>query len=52
MAISPTTGAEMVVMRRRIAEANSRKVPRWWNIPVLAILKIRRCRRLKLFAQA
>ena len=39
IAISPITGAEMVVMRRRTAEANSRKVPKWWKIPVLAILK-------------
>jgi len=27
IAMSPTTGAEMVVMRIRIADTNSRKVP-------------------------
>lgn len=39
IAISPMTGAEIVVIRRSIADANSRKVPTWWKIPVLAILK-------------
>jgi len=39
MPISWTTGELMVVMRRRIAAANSKKVPTWWNIPVLAILR-------------
>jgi hypothetical protein len=34
------TGAEMVVMRRRTAEAKRRKVPKWWKIPVLAILTV------------
>jgi hypothetical protein len=29
IAISLTTGAEIVVIRRRTAEANSRKVPKW-----------------------
>jgi hypothetical protein len=40
IAMSPMTGAEIVVMSRRMAEANSRKVPTWWKIPVLAILII------------
>jgi hypothetical protein len=34
IAISRTTGAEMVVMRRRIEAAKRRKVPTWWSIPV------------------
>ena len=38
MAMSLMTGAEMVVMRRRMAAANSKNVPTWWKIPVLAIL--------------
>jgi len=40
MPISWTTGELIVVMRRRIAAANSKKVPTWWNIPVLAILRL------------
>jgi hypothetical protein len=38
MAISLMTGAEIVVIKRRIAEAKRRKVPKWWTIPVLCIL--------------
>jgi hypothetical protein len=34
IAKSPTTGAVMVVMRRRMVAAKRRKVPIWWSIPV------------------
>ena len=40
MAKSLTTGAVMVVMRRRTAAPKRRKVPTWWNIPVSAILTV------------
>jgi hypothetical protein len=40
MAISWMTGAEIVVIKRRIAEAKSRKVPVWWTKPVLCILTV------------
>lgn len=36
--MSPTTGAEMVVMRRRMAAARMKMVPRWWRGDVRAIL--------------
>ena len=36
--ISLTTGAEIVVMRRRMDEIKRRRVPIWWMIPVTAIL--------------
>ena len=42
MEISGMTGAEMVVIKRRIAEAKRRNVPIWWTIPVLCILKVLR----------
>jgi len=32
------TGADMVVMRKRMAAAKRRNVPTWWRIPVAAIL--------------
>jgi len=35
--MSLTTGAEMVVMRRRTAEIKRRRVPTWCIIPVTAI---------------
>lgn len=38
MLMSFITGALMVVMRRRMAEAKSRKVPTWWKSPVFAIV--------------
>jgi len=38
IAMSWMTGAEMVVMRRRIEAAKRRKVPTWWNMPVRAIV--------------
>lgn len=37
--ISLITGAEMVVMRRRIEDAKRKNVPMWWMKPV-AILRI------------
>lgn len=36
-AMSLTTGAEMVVMRRRMQAAKRRKVEKWWHAPVTAI---------------
>lgn len=40
MAISPTTGAVMVVTIKRPAAASKRKVPTWWKKPVRAILRV------------
>jgi len=40
IAMSPMTGAEIVVMRRRIAATKRRKVPIWWKKPVFAILTV------------
>jgi hypothetical protein len=40
--ISLMTGAEIVTIKRRMAAANSRNVPTWWKIPVLAILTLMR----------
>lgn len=37
--MSFTTGAEIVVINKRMALANSKKVPKWWKMPVLAILE-------------
>jgi hypothetical protein len=34
------TGAVIVVIKRRMADAKSRKVPKWWKMPVFAIVKI------------
>jgi hypothetical protein len=38
--MSLTTGAEMVVIRKRMEAENRRKVPMWWTMPVLAILTV------------
>jgi ribosomal protein L28 len=40
MAKSLTTGAVIVVMRRRTAAPKMKKVPTWWTGVVLAILKV------------
>lgn len=39
IAMSLMTGAEMVVMRSRMAAAKMRNVPTWWKSPVAAIAK-------------
>jgi hypothetical protein len=36
--ISLITGEVMVVMSRRMEEAKRRNVPKWWKMPVFAIL--------------
>jgi hypothetical protein len=38
--MSLTTGAEMVVIRKRMEAENRRKVPMWWTMPVLAMLTV------------
>ena len=40
MPMSPMTGDEMVVIRIRIADTKSRKVPTWWKMPVFAIVTV------------
>jgi hypothetical protein len=38
--MSLITGAEMVVIRRRMEAAKRRKVPTWWMTPVLCMIAV------------
>ena len=40
IAMSPMTGAEMVVMRRRTAARRRKRVPTWWRGDVRAIFSV------------